>query len=274
MANISRAHDAPAARTLEAEGVGLYRTEFELLAAGRVLSEDEQFERYVAVVEAMGGSPVFFRLLDLGGDKVAPFLGLPTEENPQLGLRGSRLLLARPELLRDQARALARASAYGPVHVMYPMVADVAQFQALRSAFVEAADGIETDSLQHGVMFEVPSACLQARELLEAGDFGSVGTNDLFQYLFAVDRDNDAVADDYDPDHPVLWAMLEGLARAATAAGRPLSVCGEIAGNGRYMPKLVAAGIDTVSVSTRLIPDVRRAAQHAGEAAASLESGV
>ncbi len=263
MANITTAADAAEARTLGAEGVGLYRTEFEFFAAGRLLAEEEQTTRYASVVAAMAGRPVTFRLLDIGGDKTAPFFGLAEEENPYLGFRGARLLLARPDLLAPQARALARAAAGGPVRVLYPMIVDVEQFLALRKMFGETVKDLPPGRLEHGVMLEVPSACLQARELLAAADFASVGTNDLIQYLFAVDRNNDRVAYDYSPDRPVFWNLLAEIARAAEEAGRPLSVCGEIAGDPAFVAKLTGLGICSVSVSAKLIPRVRRAARAA-----------
>lgn len=267
MANISRAGDTAAALDHRAEGIGLYRTEFELFAATHALSEDEQFERYISVVRAMAPHPVTFRLWDIGGDKSMPFLDLPHEENPYLGFRGGRLLLARPDLFVPQARALARASAAGPVNVMYPMVIDLDQFRLLKKAFQEATADIDAGEVRHGVMFEVPSACLQAREILAEAEFGSIGTNDLIQYLFAVDRNNDLVAYDYVPDRPVLWSVIAGIVAAAEEYGRPLSLCGELASTPAYLRKLLDLGIRSVSVSARMISQVRLAAQHLAEQA-------
>jgi len=263
LANLSLADEVRHAREMRAEGIGLYRTEMEFLAAGRLLTEEEQAERYGRVLEAMATLPVYFRLLDLGGDKPSPFLEFPREDNPALGLRGARLLLARPDLLRPQARALARLSRRFPVHVMYPMVVDLEQYVRLRRCFDEAVEGLPAGRLHHGVMFEVPSACLQARELLAVADFASVGSNDLVQYLFAVDRSNAHVAADYTPDRGVFWQVLGDLARAAAGAGRPLSLCGEMAADPRYLPRILEAGVRTVSVSPRLIAGVRRAAAEA-----------
>jgi len=263
MANISYAADVAQAVEHKAEGVGLYRTEFEFFAAGRILTEEEQLERYASVVRAMDGRPVCFRLLDIGGDKPAPFLDLPREDNPYLGFRGSRLLLGRKDLLRAQARALARASRLGPVDVMYPMIVDREQFVRLRGVFEEATADLPAGQLRHGVMFEVPSACLEARELLEAAQFASIGTNDLIQYLFAVDRNNELVADDYTPDRPVLWTVLGQIAAAAQTTGRTVSLCGEAASNVRLLPKLMKLGLTTLSVSPRFIPELRQAAKQA-----------
>jgi phosphotransferase system enzyme I (PtsI) len=249
----------------QAEGIGLYRTEFEFLAAGRILNEEEQLERYVAALKAMSGRRVCFRLLDVGADKGATFFNLPQEDNPYLGFRGSRLLLNRTDLLRHQARALARASIHGPVDVLYPMVVSVEQFLKLRELFCSSVADITPGELRHGVMFEVPAACLQARELLEVADFGSIGTNDLIQYLFAVDRNNALVAHDYTPDSPVLWSVVAQVARAAAETGRAVSVCGEAANNPRFLPTLKKLGLTTLSVSPRFIPELRLAARE-GEA--------
>jgi phosphotransferase system enzyme I (PtsI) len=258
MANISTVADVTSAVSMKAEGVGLYRTEFEFMAAGQMLTEDEQFECYSAVVQAMKGAPVYIRLLDVGGDKRADYFSLPSEVNPALGLRGSRLLVKRPELLRDQARALARASVSGPIHVLYPMIVDVAQFVLLRNLFAEAIRDLPAGTLWHGVMFEVPSACLDAEELFKVADFGSIGTNDLYQYLFALDRDNAMVSWDFQPDRPVFWSLIRSVVKVAADSGKPLSVCGELAGMSEYAARLIDAGVTTVSVNPHLISQVRR----------------
>jgi phosphoenolpyruvate-protein kinase (PTS system EI component) len=261
MANIRLAPDVSEAVEMKAEGVGLYRTEFEFITAGRVLDENEQLERYTAVIEAMAGHPVTFRLLDFGGDKLASFLDLPQQANPYLGLRGSSLLLARPELLAAQARALARASARAPIRVLYPMVVDAEQFLAVKEVFLKSTGDLNVENLQHGVLFEVPSACLEARRIFEVADFGSIGTNDLVQYLFAVDRNNELVAGAYNPGRQALWSMIGYVVRAANEAGRFLSVCGEAAGDPELLGAFTDAGIRSLSVSPRLISTLRNAAQ-------------
>jgi phosphotransferase system enzyme I (PtsI) len=258
-ANISVAADARDAVRHQAEGIGLYRTEFEFFAAGRVLTEDEQVERYRAVLDALAGRPVTFRMLDLGGDKSAPFLDIPAETNPYLGFRGGRLLLGRPDLFAPQARALARASAFGPVRVLYPMVVDADQFRELRERFGEAAADIPAGNILHGAMFEVPAACLQAAEIFADADFGSIGTNDLIQYLYAVDRNNELVSYDYIPDRPALWTLVRLVADAACAAGKPVSICGEAAAEPALLERMLDTGIRSVSVSARRIPLVRTA---------------
>jgi phosphoenolpyruvate-protein kinase (PTS system EI component) len=259
MANINLAAECPRVIAAHAEGIGLYRTEFECLSAGRMLSEDDQYARYRSLAEALAGQPLYVRLLDLGSDKSAPFLRLQGEENPCLGLRGARLLEERPEWFVPQARAIARASAHGPIHVVYPMVVDVAQFTRLKELFVGCTSDISGASLLHGPMFEVPAACLEADALLDCADFGSIGTNDLIQYLLAVDRNNSLVARDYDASHPALWTTIRHVARAARRVGKPLSVCGEIGGQAQYLARLLEVGINAVSVSIRMIGPARQA---------------
>lgn len=257
VANINLAHDVDAALAMQAEGIGLYRSEYEFLAAGRVLDEDEQYERYTHVLDAMGDRPVFIRLLDLGGDKSGPFLELPEEDNPVLGFRGARLLECRPELLITQARALARCALDRPVNVMYPMIASYEQFLRLRELVVQYTAEFTGARLVHGVMFEVPSAVLDADRIFQVAEFGSIGSNDLTQYLFAVDRCNEHVANDFKTDHPAFWRAVEMLAASAREAGRPLGICGEIATRPEGLPRLLRLGITQVSVSARLIPAVR-----------------
>ena len=264
MANINGSHDVHDATRSGAEGIGLYRTEVEVFAAQQFLAEEEQTERYQQVIRAMDGRPVYFRMLDLGGDK--RLSGSREEDNPQLGLRGTRLLLARPDILGPQARALARASVLTgqPVHVMYPMVTDVDQFLRVRAAFTHATEDLAQASIRHGIMLEVPAACLQAHELFQRADFASIGTNDLVQFLYAVDRDNNAVAADYSPDGPALWWLLRQVASAARATGRPLSICGEIAGDPEYLKKIVGSGIRSVSVTPASIASIRARARQLG----------
>ena len=260
MANISWASDIEDSKAMKAEGIGLYRTEFEIMAAERFLTEEELYERYIAVGKAMAGTMVIFRLFDMGSDKSLPFMHIPHEENPSLGWRGTRLLLGKKDILRIQARALARTAEGGRVHVMYPMIVDVDQFLEVKQVFMDSIKNIPYGIIRHGIMFEVPSACLQAEELFNEVDFASIGTNDLTQYLFAVDRDNDLVSHDYNPDKNVFWKLIEDISLAARKAGKPLSVCGELAGYSNFVPKLIECGINSVSVSPRRIPEVRKAA--------------
>ncbi len=258
MANINLAANAAAAQEVKAEGIGLYRTEFEFLAAERLLNEDEQYELYRRVVEAMAGRPVYFRLLDVGGDKNAPFFNLRGREPLSRPARQSAAALPAGPFCSPGA-SLARASNHGPVWVMYPMIVSPAQFIELRQKFEEVVKDLPKGQLKHGPMLEVPSACLQARELLQISDFASIGSNDLVQYLFAVDRNNELVAGDYRAEGP-FWMLLEQMVAAARETGKPLSLCGEIAGNLEYLRRLMDAGIKILSVSPRLVPILRRAA--------------
>jgi phosphoenolpyruvate-protein phosphotransferase (PTS system enzyme I) len=274
LANIGSASELRQVLAMKAEGIGLYRTEIEVIAAGRLLDEDKLAERYGAVVRSMNGRRVIFRMLDIGSDKPLPAVEMPEEDNPALGCRGARFLLARPDLLRTQARALARTSAHGPIDVMYPMVSGVEQFRQLRQLFEDATADLPAGKIRQGVMLEVPAACFQASRILREADFASIGTNDLIQYLFAVDRDNELVADDYNCDTPVFWELLRSIVEAAASTGRPLSICGEMAGDPRFIPRLIDLGFTGVSVTPRRISAARHAAhRHLGPSVAPSKNG-
>jgi phosphotransferase system enzyme I (PtsI) len=258
-ANASGMDDVFMARDVNADGIGLYRTEILFLKADRLLNEDEQFAEYSRVTEALPGKTITFRLVDAGGDKALPFMRIKKENNPYLGWRGARFLLGNPDILAAQIRAIIRLSDKNSVRILFPMVVDAAQQDLLIKAVKESivtAKG-KAENIKLGVMFEVPSACIQAREIYKNIDFGSIGTNDLIQYLFAVDRTNEQVSDGYNPDHPVLWNVLKGLVNAAHEAKKGLSVCGEMAGREGMAMRLVDIGIRSLSVSARLIPQVR-----------------
>jgi phosphoenolpyruvate-protein kinase (PTS system EI component) len=261
MANIGRVAEVEQALAAKADGIGLYRSEIEMLAEPRMPDATEQEARYRRLLEAMGERPVTVRLLDLGADKHADWLRHNRSPGPQ-GSRGARLLLACPELLHEQARALVRAAGRRPLQVLYPMVVDLDQFLCLRTLFESCVADLQPAALRHGVMFEVPSACLQARQLLEAADFGSIGTNDLIQYLFAGDRTcQDGLGEQCFEHHGVLWQLLEELSRAARRTGKPLSICGELAGNPDLTRRIMDAGISMVSTGATQIAEVRRAAR-------------
>lgn len=259
MANASLIEDVRQAAHVRADGIGLYRTEIQFLRSERLLTEDEQFGLYSEVVRLMGDRPVTFRLLDIGGDKELPFLRIGKEANPFLGWRGARFLLGSPEVFTAQVRALVRLSTRGRVRILIPMVVDAQQYSRLVQAIsdVIAVTEARAESIMVGAMFEVPSAFLDADAILAKADFGSIGSNDLIQYLFAVDRSNELVSYDYNPDHPVLWSVLQDLSRRARAAGKPLSICGEMAGRQNTASRLVDIGIASLSVSPRLVPRVR-----------------
>lgn len=259
MANISSSKEAYKALEFNADGIGLYRTEMEFIAEESDLNEDIQYQKYAEVVKTMNGNISYFRLLDVGGDKEMPFLNIQKENNPQLGCRGARFLKRRPELLEIQARAIARASVHGPIGVIYPMIVSCEQFLELREMFNKAIQDVPCGELLHGPMFEVPSACFVADDLFEIADFASVGTNDLFQYLFVLDRGNEQLADEYNPDHPILWNILKSLNQSAKKHNKPLSICGAIASDKRYIPKLIDAGFKIFGVAIPAISSVRQA---------------
>ena len=261
MANLNVSEELETVLSMQAEGIGLYRTEVEFLAEGRLLTEEEQYERYAGVVRGMGGAPVQFRMMDFGGDKPAPFEPMEAEDNPALGYRGARWLLGNPNLFSTQARALARASRFGPVRILYPMIADLDQFLKLRELFRRAVADIDHGHLRHGVMLEIPSACLAIRDIFAVADFASIGSNDLIQYLFAVDRNNERVAADYHPNRAVFWELLARIVGAAREYNRPLSLCGELGSDPKFLPKLIECGITSVSINPRLIGLARAAAR-------------
>ncbi len=261
MATIDRLDNLREAVAARADGIGLTRTEMVALANGGLPGELEQHAQYHEIAEVMAGKPVYVRLWDLGCDKAPLGLGVDLETLSS-GCRGARYLLKHPELVRTQARALARAAQGHSIHVVYPMVAEPQQYSALRKLFQQATADLPETGLRHGVMFEVPSACLQAREFFDMVDFGCIGTNDLVQYLFAVDRGDVSVDFDRLFNSSLLWQVIADLVRAAESAGKPLSICGELAGDPRYTRRIVEVGIKALSVTPRRIASVRRAAHY------------
>lgn len=259
LANASMIEDVKLARTLNADGIGLYRTEIDFIMADRLLSEEEQYDKYKAVSDEMGDRVVTFRLLDVGGDKPLPFLRIQKESNPYLGWRGARFLLGNPDIFGMQINALAKVTKHKKIKIMVPMVIDDKQYGMVVDAIREVGMSMDIvpENLTIGAMFEVPSACIQAKKIMKMADFGSIGSNDLIQYLFAVDRNNEQVSADYNPEHPILWDILDSLAEAARLHKKPLSICGEMAGREGMVDRLLETGITSLSVSPRLIPQVR-----------------
>lgn len=260
-ANISVVRDAQIAMQRRTEGIGLYRTEFECMLSNEMLDEEQQYQRYKEVVSVLDGRPVTFRLFDFGADKPAPGRHIAVETNPCLGLRGSRYLLANRDLVRQQARAIARAAQHGPVRLLYPMIVDAPQFVLLRSIILEAIADLPPVSIAHGVMLELPSACLMADSILQEAAFASIGSNDLTQYLFGVDRDNHLVATDFQTDHPAFWSLIDTVLVAARRHGRPVGFCGEAATDPKVLRALMSRGISSVSVSPNGIARVRKIAK-------------
>ena len=257
VANIGRAEEAAQAVNAGGEGVGLLRTEFLFLDRTSPPSEDEQFAAYREMVQALNGLPLIIRTLDIGGDKAAPYLDMPAEENPFLGVRGIRLCLVRPELFRAQLRAIYRAAEYGPVRIMFPMVSTLEDLEAAKAMAAEVRWELGAQAVEIGIMIEVPSAVLMADELAQEVDFFSIGTNDLTQYVLAMDRGHPVLAKQADGLHPAVLRMVDRTVQAATAAGKWVGVCGGIAGDPRGAAILTGLGVTELSVSIPSIAAIK-----------------
>ncbi|MCA9951595.1 MAG: phosphoenolpyruvate--protein phosphotransferase [Anaerolineales bacterium] len=257
VANIGGLADAEKAATSGAEGVGLLRTEFLFLERTDAPTEHEQFEVYRDIVQAMNGQPVIARTLDIGGDKPLPYIDVPPEANPFLGERGIRLCLNRPELLRQQLRAILRAADFGPLRIMFPMVADLSELRAARAMVNEVRAELNAPEVEVGIMIEVPSAALMADAFAEEVDFFSVGTNDLTQYTLAMDRMHPLLAGKSDGLHPAVLRLIARTVEAAHAAGKWVGVCGELGADPQAVPILVGIGVDELSVSVPAIAPVK-----------------
>ncbi len=265
-ANAESRNDVTEAHALGAAGVGLYRTEFLFLGTNTLPDEEAQFRAYRDAVLAMTGRTVTIRTLDLGADKADKTgLALRDEPNPALGLRGVRLSLARTGLLHTQLRAIARASGYGPVRVLVPMITSGEEVRAVRQALDVVlrelrAEGMETaPQLALGAMIEVPAAALALPSFVGQCDFLSIGTNDLVQYLLAADRTNEALDGLYSPLHPAVLRVLHDVVRIGQRRGKPVTVCGEIAADPAFVPLLLALGLTELSLHPATLLDVRRA---------------
>jgi phosphotransferase system enzyme I (PtsP) len=262
-ANVGLVADLRLCERHGAEGIGLFRTELLALAQRGLPGEAEQAQLYERVVSAVAPQPVTIRTLDLGGDKAIPHLGIEREENPQLGLRSIRLSLAHERAFRAQLRAILRASAHGNVRILLPMISSVDEMREARRVIVRAMEDLDAQGqafdrdLPIGAMVEVPAAALTAGALAEECDFFSIGTNDLTQYTLAVDRGNERVAHLYDPLHPAVLALIDRTVRAARRAAKPVSVCGEMAGNPLAVPILVGLGITELSGTAGTVPLVK-----------------
>jgi phosphoenolpyruvate-protein phosphotransferase len=261
-ANVGRMEDMETALSAGAEGVGVLRTEF--LFLDEPPNEEHQYRIYADMATRLAGRPLIVRTLDAGGDKPLPYLSLPHEDNPYLGLRGLRLSLAHPDVFRAQLRGILRAAAHGRVSLMYPMVTDASELiQARRQldlARAELADrGVPSGDVDAGAMIEVPAAALCAESLARDAAFLSVGTNDLTQYALAADRNNAGVAYLYSQTHPAVLRLLRATIAGGHSHGRPVAVCGEVAGDVAALPLLVGLGVDELSVSPHALERVREA---------------
>jgi phosphocarrier protein FPr len=265
-ANVGDAAEAALAAAHGADLAGLIRTEFLFLGRDRAPTVSEQEEAYRAVAERLGGRRAVFRTLDVGGDKPLPYVDLPAESNPFLGLRGIRLTLARPDLLRDQLLAICRIAADHPVSVMLPMVSDVGEVLAARRVLDEIAGGPVPRGLEFGAMVEVPAVALKAAAFVPHVDFLSIGTNDLTQYALAAERGNSSVAAGSDPLDPSVLRLIDMVCRAAGAIVR-VAVCGEIASEPTAVPLLIGLGVSELSVGPFAVPVVKQAVRSADLAA-------
>jgi len=257
VANIGKVSEAAAAVEAGAEGVGLLRTEFLFLNRTEPPGEQEQFEAYTAMTQALNGLPLIIRTLDIGGDKVVPYLAMPKEENPFLGVRGIRLCLQKPELFIPQLRAIYRASATGPVKIMFPMVATLEDLRQAKEAAGQVRAKLGLPPVEIGIMVEVPSTALMAGEFAEEVDFFSIGTNDLTQYALAIDRMHPALARQADSLHPAVLRLIDLTVRAADKAGKWAGVCGGAAGDPRGAIILAGLGVRELSMSLPSIAAVK-----------------
>ncbi|PNL93678.1 phosphoenolpyruvate-protein phosphotransferase PtsI [Aggregatibacter aphrophilus] len=264
VANIGTIRDVEGAERNGAEGVGLYRTEFLFMDRDQLPSEEEQFIAYKEVVEAMNGNLVVLRTMDIGGDKELPYLNLPKEMNPFLGWRAIRIALDRREILNAQLRAVLRASAYGRLAVMFPMIISVEEIRELKSVIEELKVELRNEGkafdedIQVGIMVETPSAAVNAKFLAKEVDFFSIGTNDLTQYTLAVDRGNELISHLYNPMSPSVLNLIKQVIDASHAEGKWTGMCGELAGDERATILLLGMGLDEFSMSAISVPRIKK----------------
>lgn len=262
-ANIGTPVDLEGVNNNGGEAVGLYRTEFLYMGRDQLPTEEEQFEAYKAVLEGMGDKPVVVRTLDIGGDKELPYLDLPKEMNPFLGFRAIRLCLEEKDLFRTQLRALLRASVYGKLCVMFPMIATIQEFRAAKALFLEekeilVAEGVAvSNDIELGIMVEIPSTAVIADIFAKEVDFFSIGTNDLVQYTMAADRMSEKVSYLYQPYNPAILRLVKNVIEASHKEGKWTGMCGEMAGDTLAIPLLLGMGLDEFSMSATSILQAR-----------------
>ncbi|WP_288399053.1 phosphoenolpyruvate-protein phosphotransferase PtsI [uncultured Serratia sp.] len=263
-ANIGTVRDVAGAERNGAEGVGLYRTEFLFMDRDSLPTEDEQFQAYKAVAEAMGSQAVIVRTMDIGGDKDLPYMNLPKEENPFLGWRAIRIAMDRREILHAQLRAILRASAFGKLRIMFPMIISVeevrdlkGEIETLKAQLREEGKAFD-ESIEVGVMVETPAAAVIAHHLAKEVDFFSIGTNDLTQYTLAVDRGNELISHLYNPMSPSVLSLIKQVIDASHAEGKWTGMCGELAGDERATLLLLGMGLDEFSMSAISIPRIKK----------------
>lgn len=268
-ANIGTVRDVAGAERNGAEGVGLYRTEFLFMDRDALPTEDEQFLAYKAVAEAVGAQAVIVRTMDIGGDKDLPYMDLPKEENPFLGWRAIRICLDRKEILHAQLRAILRASSFGKLRIMFPMIISVEEVRALKAelemlkAQLRAEGKAFDETIEVGVMVETPAAAAIAHHLAKEVDFFSIGTNDLTQYTLAVDRGNELISHLYNPMSPAVLTLIKQVIDASHAEGKWTGMCGELAGDERATLLLLGMGLDEFSMSAISIPRIKKIIRNA-----------
>lgn len=268
-ANIGTVRDVAGAERNGAEGVGLYRTEFLFMDRDSLPTEDEQFQAYKAVAEAVGSPAVIIRTMDIGGDKDLPYMNLPKEENPFLGWRAIRICLDRKEILHSQLRAILRASAFGKLRIMFPMIISVEEIRALKAELeilksqLREENKAFDESIEVGVMVETPAAAVMARHMAKEVDFFSIGTNDLTQYTLAVDRGNELISHLYNPMSPAVLNLIKQVIDASHAEGKWTGMCGELAGDERATLLLLGMGLDEFSMSAISIPRIKKVIRNA-----------
>lgn len=254
-ANIGTPKDVESVLENGGEGVGLYRTEFLYMERDTLPTEEEQFQAYKQVLEKMGDKPVVVRTLDIGGDKQLPYLNLPEEMNPFLGFRAIRLCLEEQTIFRTQLRALLRASTFGNLKIMFPMIATLEEFREAKKLLLEEKEQLQqegtlvSDQIEIGIMVEIPSTAILADQFAKEVDFFSIGTNDLIQYTMAADRMNESVAYLYQPYHPAILRLVKMVIDASHAQGKWTGMCGEMAGDTIAIPLLIGLGLDEFSMS-------------------------
>ena len=264
VSNIGKPEDADKVVECDGEGIGLFRTEFLFMDRDSVPTEEEQFEAYKKVAETMNGKPVIIRTLDIGGDKAIPYLGLETEENPFLGFRAIRFCLKRRDIYEVQLRALLRASAFGDIKIMVPLVTGVDELRAVKVILEDIKRQLDKDGIAYnkdvkvGVMMETPAACMMADALAKEADFFSIGTNDLTGYTMAVDRGNAKVAYLYSTYNPAVLRAIKRIIECGKAEGIMVGMCGEAAADPKLIPLLLAFGLDEFSVSATSVLKTRK----------------
>ncbi|EFB60208.1 phosphoenolpyruvate--protein phosphotransferase [Staphylococcus aureus] len=263
-ANIGTPNDLPGVIENGAQGIGLYRTEFLYMGRDQMPTEEEQFEAYKEVLEAMDGKRVVVRTLDIGGDKELSYLNLPEEMNPFLGYRAIRLCLAQQDIFRPQLRALLRASVYGKLNIMFPMVATINEFREAKAILLEEKENLKneghdiSDDIELGIMVEIPATAALADVFAKEVDFFSIGTNDLIQYTLAADRMSERVSYLYQPYNPSILRLVKQVIEASHKEGKWTGMCGEMAGDETAIPLLLGSGLDEFSMSATSILKARR----------------